>query len=238
VATFTGIRMIKNFSLVNIMAASVDGKIALQTPESTAQRRKSGFICEEDFMRLKKAVATCEIVFIGASTMAQEHAAFSVTPFSTNHKEPEWILFTKSGKFFLSEIFLKQKKIPKSIFFVSSFDTQESPKFSIEKTIYKKEEINCYFGNIPGLFEYLNKKNVQRVALLGGGKLNAAFWEKDLVDRLLLTITPFIIGNIFDLPHIVSSLKNLNSKLYCEKVVQVKDFVFIDYKVCHKNNLK
>ena len=77
---------------------------------------------------------------------------------------------------------------------------------------------------------YLNSINKKRFALLGGGKLNTAFWEKNLVTDLLLTVSPLIIGNMHS-PNLVSSSHLLSKKLECRKVTQSGNFVFIDYKV-------
>ena len=90
--------------------------------------------------------------------------------------------------------------------------------------------VRYYLGNILGLLNYLTSVNKKRFALLGGGKLNDAFWEQNLVNELLLTVSPVLIGNPHS-PSLVSSSHLLLKKLECKKVAQAGNFVFIDYKV-------
>ena len=41
-----------NYSIINIMAASIDGKIASHNMESSLERNKNGMLCKEDFERM------------------------------------------------------------------------------------------------------------------------------------------------------------------------------------------
>lgn len=223
-------RSSKGFSIINIMASSIDGKISSYNKESTLERNKIGMLCKEDFIRLRSAVASCDAVFIGARSIECEKGAFRVSDIKKGKKEPEWIIFTRSGKINFSHSFWQQKNIPKSIFFASSFQTTEDPILNVENKDLPFGKINCYYGNISGLLKHLQSKKMKKFALLGGGELNAAFWEQNLVDKLLLTISPFIIGNK-NSPQLVSSLHLLTKKLECQKVTQAGNFVFIDYKV-------
>ncbi|BBH52178.1 dihydrofolate reductase family protein [Fluviispira sanaruensis] len=220
----------ENLTIINIMAASVDGKISAHKLESTEDRNQSGLVCNEDFLRMRKLVATCDAVFLGARTLSTEKGAFRVANLTPKQAEPEWIVFTRSGEISFSHEFWQQKNIPKSIFFVSSFNKSDEPFLKIEEKQFPFATINCYLGNIIGLLQYLKEKNYKKIALLGGGELNAAFWEQKLVDELFITISPIIIGNK-NAPALISSETILKSILECEKVSQSGDFIFIDYKV-------
>ncbi len=220
----------KNCSIINIMAVTVDGKIASHNRESSLERNQIGMLCKEDFERMRKAVAECDAVFIGARSIESEVGAFRVSDLREENSEPEWIIFTQSGNISFNHNFWQQEKIQKSIFFVSSFQFTEKPIFRIEVKNKSFGNINYYFGNISGLLNYLKSKNKNRFALLGGGKLNAAFWEQGIVTELLLTISPVLLGNIIS-PSLVSSLQLLSKRLECKKVTQSGNFVFIDYKV-------
>lgn len=47
----------------------------------------------------------------------------------------------------------------------------------------------------PGeAIDFLKTKSLERVLLIGGGKLNSEFIKHKLVDEIWLTLTPFIIG--------------------------------------------
>lgn len=220
----------KKCSIINIMAATVDGKIASHGMESSLERNQLGMLCKEDFERMRNSVASCDAVFIGARSIESEMGAFRVSDLRAGNVEPEWIIFTKSGNISFSHNFWKQEKIPKSIFFVSSFQFSEKPILRVEEKVEVFGKISYYLGNISGLIEYLKRKNKNRFALLGGGKLNAAFWEQGLVSELLLTVSPILLGNVQS-PSLVSSSHLLSKKLECKKVIQSGNFVFIDYKV-------
>ena len=220
----------KNCSIVNIMAATVDGKIASHHMESSLERNQIGMLCKDDFERMRKVVSECDAVFIGARSIESELGAFHVSDLRERNNEPEWIIFTQTGNISFNHNFWQQGKIPKSIFFVSSFQFSEKPLLRFEEKIESFGKINYYLGNISGLIKFLKSKNKNKFALLGGGKLNAAFWEQGLVDELYLTISPILLGNIHS-PSLVSSSHLLSKKLECKKVTQSGNFVFIDYKV-------
>ncbi|APJ02967.1 dihydrofolate reductase family protein [Silvanigrella aquatica] len=220
----------KDFHILNVMAATIDGKIASHNRQSSLERNLMGMLCSEDFERMRHAVASCDVVFIGARSMESELGAFRVSELTANKAEPEWIVFTRSGNFSFQHKFWGQKHIPKSIFFVTSFDLSEEPILKVGQKIEFCGEINYYLGNISGLIKYLIHNNKKRFALLGGGQLNAAFWEQGLVHELWLTLSPILIGNIQS-PSLVSSSHLLSKKLECQKVTQSGDFVFINYKV-------
>lgn len=220
----------KQFKITNIMAVSVDGKIASHAEESTAERNKNGMVCPADFLRLKTEVAKCDCVFVSAKSIEVETGAFRISHLKKNLQEPEWIVFTKSGTVSFSHPFWAQKNIPKALFQVTDFRIDIEPKFEICEIKLSHETINFYIGNISGLIHYLISQKKSKFALLGGGKLNAAFWEQNLVNYLKLTLSPLLLGKS-DLPSLVSSSHLLLKKLKCEKLTKSGHFIFIDYKV-------
>ena len=220
--------------IINVMACSVDGKIASHEAESTQERNLLGYTCAKDFERLRRAVAQCDVVFLGARSMACEKGAFYVSDLRKNQQEePEWILFTRSGNVSFQNDFWYQKKIRKSIFFnTSNSDSDdETPFLEVQHKQEVFGNITYYIGNLKGLLNHLKIKKSNKIALLGGGKLNALFWEKNLVSELLLTISPIMCG-FTEAPALVYAPKLLTKKLQCKKVEQSDDFVFIDYVVC------
>lgn len=208
---------------------SVDGKIATHPFESTAERNKNNFTCPDDFAHMQKLVSSCDVVFLGAKSIEVEQGAFRVGHLRADGNEPEWIIFTRSGNITFQSHFWKQKNIPKSLFFVSSFDKLEIPQFYSEIKEFPFGEINCYLGNINGLIEYLKAKNVNKAALLGGGKLNTPFWENHFIEELHLTISPFLVGHK-DAPTILSSEISINTELILKKTLSRNNFVYLTYQ--------
>lgn len=52
------------------------------------------------------------------------------------------------------------------------------------KVVYSPEEA----------IQHLQSKGIEKIFLIGGGKLNSEFMRKGLVDELQLTVNPYIIG--------------------------------------------
>ncbi len=216
------------------MLSSLDGKIAFHANESSAERNKNSFTCQEDFERMRKLVAQCNVVFLGARSIESELGAFRVADLRQSQHEPEWIIFTRSGNISFQSPFWKQEGIPKSLFFVSSFDINEKPILKVEEKEFNFSKISCYLGNITGLIQYLKNKNYIRAALLGGGKLNSAFWENNLIDELYLTLGPIIVGGE-DTPNFLNAKKHLRQKLILKNCQHKNSFVFLDYSVDRKS---
>ena len=84
-----------------------------------------------------------------------------------------------------------------------------------------------------GVLKKLSQRGVSRVLLEGGPTVNHAFFGRDLVDVLYLTLVPFLMGQS-DLPGIVQGAKPFGGfderrwKLdWCEKVDQEVFFAYV-----------
>ena len=81
-------------------------------------------------------------------------------------------------------------------------------------------------------FQQLETLGIQRLAILGGGKLVASVLAAGLIDELWLTICPLILGGV-DAPTPVEGkgfLADLAPKLELLAVKQVGDEVFLHYR--------
>lgn len=219
---------IKRPHIRNIILSSVDGRIALHPWESTHERKKNDFSCDTDFFRLRQLTSLCDVVFIGAQTIESEQGAFRTYDLRPDGSEPEWIVFTRSGEISFQSPFWQQKNIPKKIFYVSSFCLSDKPEFHIRPTDIMGETIPYCIGNITGLFDHLNRNHCKQAALLGGGKLNAVFWEQGLVDALHLTISPFVIGHK-DAPGFLHGNRVLGAHLELKHFSTENGFLYLDY---------
>lgn len=223
----------KKLNIINIMISSINGKIAFHSNESSAQRNANGFTCVEDFEHMRGLVATCDVVFHGARSIESEAGAFRVAHLRSTKDEPEWIIFTRSGNISFQSPFWRQKGIPKSLFFVSSFNINEDPILKIETQDFYFGKLKCYLGNISGLIQYLENKSYTKAALLGGGKLNAVFWDNNLVHDLYLTLSPFLVG-MQEAPNLIDSYTMNFSTLLLNKCYTNNHFVYLHYKKAKK----
>ena len=212
------------------MLASINGKIAFHSQESSNERIKNKFTCEYDFEHMRSLVSQCDVVFHGARSIETEEGAFRVAHLREKNDEPLWVIFTRSGEISFQSSFWRQKNVPKSIFFVTSFNTSEDPILNVQENEYFFGKITCFFGNINGLFKYLIEHNLTKIALLGGGKLNAAFWENKLVNELYLTLSPFAVGGEYT-PNLFDFTKQFHQKLELKKSEIHEQFIFLNYQV-------
>lgn len=54
--------------------------------------------------------------------------------------------------------------------------------------------IERHFGEVRPLVELIERRGLERVWLVGGGKLAAQFFAADLIDELILGIAPAVLG--------------------------------------------
>jgi riboflavin biosynthesis pyrimidine reductase len=151
--------------IINIMSASLDGKIALHENESSSERLINGLTSSVDQEHLKQLIATCDVVLLGLKSFQSERGVPRVAHLRSQGDEPHWIFLTRQSP--VPEVEFRQKDIPLSIW-----------KNSLEDLWQWLQD------TYPG----------GRVALLGGGQLNAVFWQRGWVDELHITLCPLVVG--------------------------------------------
>lgn len=181
--------------LVSInMAVSIDGKIA------TKKRGPMNIGTELDRKRMSEIRAAHDAVINGAGT-------FRAYPFALHVKKAELVrerVSRKQSPQPISAIVSSDLSIPRKTPWELAVDTErwvfcgkKSPMAkirSLEKSGVKV--IRCR-GARPSPKEILGefaRAGVKKVLLEGGGEFNAAFLEAGLVNRIHLTLTPFVIG--------------------------------------------
>ena len=55
--------------IINVMGASIDGRIASHPNESDAERKRYGFTNEADHAHLRRLLATCNAVIVGGHSV-------------------------------------------------------------------------------------------------------------------------------------------------------------------------
>ncbi len=78
-----------------------------------------------------------------------------------------------------------------------------------------KENIIFSDGSPEDVVNIIKNKGFKKVFLMGGGSLNAAFLNADMVDEIILTIHPIVLGG--------------GTKLY-EGLVDKKNFILVSQK--------
>ena len=88
--------------------------------------------------------------------------------------------------------------------------------------------------NISKLLKILHKKGIKKILLEGGGTINWSFLKNGLVDEMIVTISPYVLGGRNSISLVEGNgFKNLqaSTKLKLKKVEKVEDELIIQYKI-------
>jgi riboflavin-specific deaminase-like protein len=182
------------FVFVN-MAMTADGKIA------TANRSVTSFGSRRDLDHLYELRATADAVMCGARTVEQSNSVLS--PGAAKFRRlrlknglAEYnlrVIVSGSGSINADANIFKKRFSPLIVLTttrISRKDFEKLKSVADEVKISGEHEIN-----FRAAFQWLREKwNVKRLLCEGGGELNAALFQADLVDELHLTICPKIFG--------------------------------------------
>lgn len=171
---------------VTICAAiSVDGKISTRTGDTKLSSKS-------DKIRLHKIRSQVDAVLIGKNTLRNDDPL--LTTRLIKGKNPIRIILDSKGTISskskiletcdnVQTIIVATKKINKK-------NIKRLNKFPIDLIITRTDTIN-----IQSLLDYLyKKKNIHSLLVEGGGKVNWSFIKQNLFDRLIVTVTPYLVG--------------------------------------------
>lgn len=172
--------------IVNVMAVSLDGKIASHPLESDQQRRSYNFTNPDDQAHVREQILQADAIITGANSMRASGGCWDVT--NSRGKYPLWVVMTTKG--LAADLrFWQQHHIPRMVV------GQTAPSIPVG---HSSDNVTClgYGSQKPAKFvvDQLRSQGAQRVLLFGGGDVNKIFYEENLVDQLKLTLSPFIIG--------------------------------------------
>ena len=164
-------------------AMSIDGKIATRTGKSNLSSR-------QDLTRVHKLRATVDAILVGKNTINTDDPLLTVR--LTKGKNPIRVIMDPRGKISKnSKVVKTARKIP-TILVISENAPIKVDKF-LEMGI---EVIRCGKNKIDlkRLLQILKKKGINRILVEGGGITNWYFFKEKLVDELMITVTPHILG--------------------------------------------
>jgi 2,5-diamino-6-(ribosylamino)-4(3H)-pyrimidinone 5'-phosphate reductase len=165
-------------------AMSLDGKIATKTGDSKLSSK-------QDKVRIHKLRSKVDAILVGSNTVKRDDPSLTVR--HTKGKNPlRIILDSKANIDQKSQIIKTCKKIP-TIIAVSKKATKKNidklKKFPLEIIITGNKLVN-----ITNLLRILSKKKIKTLLVEGGGTVNWEFVKQGLVDEIIITITPHLIG--------------------------------------------
>lgn len=177
--------MVRSRPYVILSAAmSIDGKIAARTYHSKLSSKK-------DLVRVHKLRRNADAILVGKNTVLVDNPTLTVR--YVKGKNPIRIILDSKASIPLTSKIIKTARRICTIVIV----TKKAPKKNIERLQRNGVTvIRCGNNriNLKKLLEILWKKGINKILLEGGGITNWFFLKERLVDKIILTITPFVLG--------------------------------------------
>ena len=167
-------------------AMTVDGKIATTHGDSTISSK-------QDKKRVHKLRSSVDAIIVGVTTVLVDNPRLTVRFVKNKEKDPARIIVDSTGRIpFESKILQTASKI-KTIVAV----TKRAPYDKIHK-IKDAGAMVITAGtetvDLVELFSILKKMGFKKILVEGGGELNWSVLQLGIVDQLIVTIAPRIVG--------------------------------------------
>jgi 2,5-diamino-6-(ribosylamino)-4(3H)-pyrimidinone 5'-phosphate reductase len=208
-------------------AMSIDGKISSRSNDSS-------FSSKLDLVRVHKLRAAVDGIVIGISTVLEDNPMLNVRYFSTGTKNPARIIIDSKARIPLnSRIIRSSKKIQTIIAAThnaSSKKIKELEKVGAQVLFSGKGKVN-----IENLFQVLERLGFKKILVEGGGEINWSVLKLGLVDELIVTISPVVIGGrdaktLVEGEGITNITNGIKMKL-SKTVIQNKNEIVLYYKL-------
>jgi len=165
-------------------AMSIDGKIATRTHHSKLSSTK-------DLARVHRLRKNVDAILIGKKTVFTDNPILTVR--YVKGKNPIRIILDPQANIPLTSRIVRTAKKICTMIIVS----QKAPKKNIEKLEEKGANVIICGQNrieLKKLLQILRKRGINKILLEGGGTTNWFFLKERLVDEIIITITPFVLG--------------------------------------------
>lgn len=165
-------------------AISLDGKIATITGDSALSSKK-------DKARLHRLRAQMDAILVGKNTVLHDDPMLNVR--YAKGKNPIRIVLDSLGQIPTnSKIIQSSHKIP-TIIAVSKKASKKNlarlGKFPVDVVVAGQNKVE-----LKRLLRFLHRKKIKTMLLEGGGTTNWDFVNQGLVNEVIVTITPYLVG--------------------------------------------
>ncbi len=165
-------------------AITLDGKIATKTGHSKLSSKK-------DKIRVHKLRAKVDGILVGKNTVLRDDPLLTVR--HTKGKNPVRIILDSYGTISNKSRIIKTCKNIPTIIAISKSASQKNirklKKFPVQIIVSGTNSVN-----IRNLLKILWKLKIKKILLEGGGTVNWEFINQNLVDEIIVTVTPYLIG--------------------------------------------
>lgn len=165
-------------------AITIDGKIATKTGDSKLSSKK-------DKERIHKLRSKVDAILVGSNTLKKDDPLLTVR-YAKGKNPLRIILDSKANIDQRSQIIKTCKKFPTIIAVSNKAPTKNIAR--LKKYPLEVIKTGNNLVNIKNLLRILSKKKIKTLLVEGGGTVNWEFVKQGLVDELIITITPYIIG--------------------------------------------
>ena len=210
-------------SMIVLSAAmTLDGKIG--------QRNKKVILSSKsDKIRVHKLRSKFDAILVGKNTVEQDDPLLTVR--HAKGKNPTRIILDSHGTIKnTSKIIKTAKNIPTIIVtsqLVSKRNFSRLKNLPLDVIVCGKNQVD-----VRKLVPILCKKGIKKILVEGGGTLNLSFLKNNLINEIIVTIAPFVLGsensvNLFE--GILKPTKNLSS-FKLKKVQKNTNEIVLNYK--------
>ena len=167
-------------------AISIDGKIATIENDSAISSKL-------DLVRVHKLRSTVDAIVIGICTVLKDNPMLNVRYPTRVAKNPIRIIIDSKARIPLdSRIIETSNKIHTIVAVTRNASTkkiQELQKKGVQVLVSGNRKVS-----IRSLFQQLEKMGLKKIIVEGGGEINWSVLKLGLVNELIVTISPFVIG--------------------------------------------
>jgi 2,5-diamino-6-(ribosylamino)-4(3H)-pyrimidinone 5'-phosphate reductase len=167
-------------------AISIDGKIATIENDSAVSSKL-------DLVRVHKLRSTVDGIVIGICTVLKDNPMLNVRYPTKVAKNPTRIIIDSKARIPLDSRIIESSKKIQTIIAVThkaSFKKiQQLQNKGVQVLVSGNRKVN-----IRNLFQQLEKMGLKKIIVEGGGEINWSVLKLGLVNELVVTISPIIIG--------------------------------------------
>jgi 2,5-diamino-6-(ribosylamino)-4(3H)-pyrimidinone 5'-phosphate reductase len=165
---------------------SIDGKISTRKNDSAISSKL-------DLVRVHKLRSTVDGIMIGISTVLGDDPMLNVRYSATGTKNPTRIIIDSKARIPLNSRIIESSNKIQTIIAVthnaSSRKIKEIQKKGAQVLVYGNGKVN-----LRNLFQQLEKMGLKKIIVEGGGEINWSVLKLGLVNELVVTISPVVIG--------------------------------------------
>ena len=165
-------------------AISIDGKIATRANDSKLSS-------QNDIQRLHKLRSSVDAILVGKNTVSRDNPLLTVR--HVKGKNPIRIVLDSKGTISRTSKIIQSSNKVQTIIAVSKKITKKNLE-KLEKFPVEIITSGNYSVNLKSLLKKLSKKKIKTILVEGGGELNWSVLKLGIVDELIVTISPRIVG--------------------------------------------